>query len=93
MKRKSRSAGHPGQVFHYFPKLKTVGQMGKACPARAADVTPRGPWWSVPKLLIIDEPTEGLAPNNLKDLGNAEKAPRKHGHLSIGGAEYEMSLR
>ena len=80
-----RGAGIPGYVFEMFPVLKDMlgrrggdlsgGQQQKLAIGRALTLRP--------KLLILDEPTEGIQPSIIKDI---ERAIRK---LTAGG---EMAI-
>ncbi|WP_420475809.1 urea ABC transporter ATP-binding subunit UrtE [Noviherbaspirillum sp. ST9] len=74
-----------GEVFELFPVLKEMlhrrggdlsgGQQQQLAIARAllAD----------PKLIILDEPTEGIQPSIIKDIGNVIRLLRQRGDIAI----------
>ena len=74
-----------GEVFELFPVLKEMlhrrggdlsgGQQQQLAIARAllAD----------PKLIIFDEPTEGIQPSIIKDIGNVVRLLRERGDIAI----------
>jgi len=80
-----KNAGVPGFIFEMFPVLKEMqrrrggdlsgGQQQQLAIGRALAMRP--------KLLILDEPTEGIQPSIIKDI---ERAIRK---LTLGG---EMAI-
>lgn len=75
----------PESVFEMFPVLKTMlhrrggdlsgGQQQQLAIARALV--------SRPRLLILDEPTEGIQPSIILDIANAIRAIRGRGEVSI----------
>ncbi|WP_020179169.1 urea ABC transporter ATP-binding subunit UrtE [Methylopila sp. M107] len=75
----------PDDVFDLFPVLKSMlhrrggdlsgGQQQQLAIGRA--LTTR------PKLLILDEPTEGIQPSIIKDIGRAIKYLRSKGGMAI----------
>ncbi|CQR70301.1 Urea ABC transporter, ATPase protein UrtE [Sporomusa ovata] len=81
--------GSKGQVsdriFTLFPILKTMlnrkggdlsgGQQQQLAIARALATNP--------KLLILDEPTEGIQPSVIKDIGRVIKQLRQEGNITI----------
>lgn len=75
----------PDDVFELFPVLKTMvgrrggdlsgGQQQQLAIGRA--LTTR------PKLLVLDEPTEGIQPSIIKDIGRAIDYLRRQGTMAI----------
>jgi urea transport system ATP-binding protein len=75
----------PDELFELFPILKTMlgrrggdlsgGQQQQLAIARALVTRPR--------LLILDEPTEGIQPSIIKDIGRAIDYLRKRGDMAI----------
>ena len=82
---KSGSAKVPGRIFEMFPVLKDMlhrrggdlsgGQQQQLAIGRALA--------SDPKLLILDEPTEGIQPSIIKDIGNVIASLAKGGEMAI----------
>ncbi|MFD1702822.1 urea ABC transporter ATP-binding subunit UrtE [Methylopila henanensis] len=83
LKRKDRTV--PSEIFDLFPVLKSMlgrrggdlsgGQQQQLAIGRA--LTTR------PKLLILDEPTEGIQPSIIKDIGRAINLLRSRGDMAI----------
>ena len=83
MKRKERFI--PEEVFELFPVLKTMlgrrggdlsgGQQQQLAIGRALVTRP--------KLLVLDEPTEGIQPSIIKDIGRAISYLRSKGDMAI----------
>lgn len=83
VKRKDRTI--PEDVFDLFPVLKSMlhrrggdlsgGQQQQLAIGRALVTRP--------KLLILDEPTEGIQPSIIKDIGRAIKYLRDKGTMAI----------
>ena len=83
LKRGQRSV--PDEVFEIFPVLKSMlhrrggdlsgGQQQQLAIGRA--LTTR------PKLLVLDEPTEGIQPSIIKDIGRAISFLRDRGDMAI----------
>jgi len=79
------SRGIPGYIYEMFPVLKDMlkrrggdlsgGQQQQLAIARALTMRP--------KLLILDEPTEGIQPSIIKDIGNAIRKLAESGEMSI----------
>src|SRR4051812_30474852 len=74
-----------GEVFELFPVLKEMlhrrggdlsgGQQQQLAIARAL--------LSDPKLIILDEPTEGIQPSIIKDIGKVIRLLRQRGDIAI----------
>ncbi len=75
----------PDDVFELFPVLKTMlrrrggdlsgGQQQQLAIARALVMRPR--------LLVLDEPTEGIQPSIIKDIGRVIALLRERGDMAI----------
>jgi urea transport system ATP-binding protein len=75
----------PGEVFELFPALKSMlgrrggdlsgGQQQQLAIGRALVTRPR--------LLVLDEPTEGIQPSIIKDIGRAIAYLRNKGDMAI----------
>src|ERR1700677_326090 len=75
----------PDEIFELFPVLKTMlrrrggdlsgGQQQQLAIARALGTKP--------KLLVLDEPTEGIQPSIIKDIGRALVHLRRKGEMAI----------
>ena len=75
----------PDEIFDLFPILKTMtrrrggdlsgGQQQQLAIARALGMKPR--------LLALDEPTEGIQPNIIKDIGRVIELLRGRGEMAI----------
>jgi len=83
LKRDERSI--PEEIFALFPVLQNMlrrrggdlsgGQQQQLAIGRALVTRP--------KVLVLDEPTEGIQPSIIKDIGNALKYLRKRGDMAI----------
>jgi urea transport system ATP-binding protein len=83
LKRRERTI--PDDVFELFPVLKSMlrrrggdlsgGQQQQLAIARALTMRP--------KLIVLDEPTEGIQPSIIKDIGRAIDTLRKRGNMAI----------
>lgn len=79
------SRGIPAYIYEMFPVLKDMlrrrggdlsgGQQQQLAIARALTMHP--------KLLILDEPTEGIQPSIIKDIGNAIRKLAAGGEMAI----------
>ena len=75
----------PDEIFELFPILKTMlrrrggdlsgGQQQQLAIARALIMKPR--------LLVLDEPTEGIQPSIIKDIGRVISLLRARGEMAI----------
>lgn len=82
---KEKNRTIPEGIYDMFPVLKSMlhrkggdlsgGQQQQLAIARALAAGP--------KLLILDEPTEGIQPNIIMDIANAIRAIREQGEVSI----------
>jgi branched-chain amino acid transport system ATP-binding protein len=83
-------------VFHYFPKLKErLNQMGESLSGGEQQMltTARG-LVANPKLMMIDEPTEGLAPIIVEEIWEMlKKLHQDRVTILLVEQNYEMSLK
>ena len=87
LRRSARSAEVPDEVFELFPVLQTMlrrrggdlsgGQQQQLAIGRALVMRP--------KLLVLDEPTEGIQPSIIKDIGRAISYLRDSGRGDPAG--------
>ena len=83
----------PGELFELFPVLKAMlhrrggdlsgGQQQQLAIARALA--------AAPSLLVLDEPTEGIQPSIIKDIGRVIRRLAEHG-LTVGGQATRMAI-
>ena len=83
LKRRDRKI--PAEIFELFPVLKSMlgrrggdlsgGQQQQLAIGRALVTRPR--------LLVLDEPTEGIQPSIIKDIGRAISTLRARGEMAI----------
>jgi len=83
----------PGELFELFPVLKTMlnrrggdlsgGQQQQLAIARALAAGP--------SLLVLDEPTEGIQPSIIKDIGRVIRMLADRG-LTVDGAPRRMAI-
>jgi len=84
-KKNGSASSIPGDIFAMFPVLKTMlhrrggdlsgGQQQQLAIGRAMVMQPR--------LLLLDEPTEGIQPSIIKDIGRAIAYLRNLGRIAI----------
>jgi urea transport system ATP-binding protein len=83
----------PEQLFDLFPVLKSMlgrrggdlsgGQQQQLAIARALA--------SAPRLVLLDEPTEGIQPSIIKDIGRVVRLLAREG-LQVGGERVRMAI-
>jgi len=84
-KKRGRLTDIPSEIFEMFPVLKDMlhrrggdlsgGQQQQLAIGRALAMSP--------KVLILDEPTEGIQPSIIKDIGAVIKALAERGDMAI----------
>jgi urea transport system ATP-binding protein len=84
-KKRGRLSDIPSEIFEMFPVLKDMlhrrggdlsgGQQQQLAIGRALAMSP--------KVLILDEPTEGIQPSIIKDIGAVIKALAERGDMAI----------
>jgi urea transport system ATP-binding protein len=90
---KPRGTPLPAELFELFPVLKAMlhrrggdlsgGQQQQLAIARALA--------AAPSLLVLDEPTEGIQPSIIKDIGRVVRRLADHG-LTVGGQARRMAV-
>jgi len=84
-KKRGRLSDIPSEIFEMFPVLKDMlhrrggdlsgGQQQQLAIGRALAMSP--------KVLILDEPTEGIQPSIIKDIGAVIRALAERGDMAI----------
>jgi urea transport system ATP-binding protein len=75
----------PERIFEMFPVLKQMmKRRGGDLPADSSNTARHRPALAPgPKLLILDEPTEGIQPSIIKDIERAIRALAETGEMAI----------
>jgi len=91
---RKRQRGIPERIFGYFPVLKEMlhrrggdlsgGQQQQLAIGRAL--------MSEPKLLILDEPTEGIQPNIVQQIGDTVTRLRKEAGITVLLVEQKLGF-
>lgn len=82
------------RVFHYFPRLKErVNQQASTMSGGEQQMLAIGrALMSEPEVMLFDEPSAGLAPLFVQEIGNMMQALRQEGNISILLVEQNMLL-
>ena len=63
------------------------------CPGGSNRCSPLpGRWWAIPRLLLLDEPSEGIQPNIVQEMAAKLAAINQRHHLSIIVVEQNIAL-
>ena len=75
----------PDEIFDLFPVLKDFAhRRGGDLSAGSSNSLPsHGPWSPNPSCFLLDEPTEGIQPNIIKQIGDVISTLRERGQLAI----------
>jgi len=75
----------PERVFHMFPVLKQMMRRrgGDLSGGQQQQLTIGRALAAAPKLLILDEPTEGIQPSIIKDIERAIRTLAETGEMAI----------
>ena len=76
----------PKEIFELFPVLEQMlGRRGWGIclEANSSNWRSRGHWVTRPRLLILDEPTEGIQPSIIKDIGRVLSLLKSRGDMAI----------
>ena len=81
---RARGAGLPRHVFEMFPVLKEMlRRRGGDLSGGQQQLSIARALVSGPKMLILDDPTEGIQPSIINDIGNVISTLTKSGEMAI----------
>ncbi len=87
----------PEEIFEYFPALKTMldRQGGVLSGVQQQQLAIARALVAAPRLLILDEPTEGIQPNIITLIGNVLRSLKVAGKMSVLLVEqyFEFALK